>query len=211
VVGAPSKQGARIGDLSRSREIAAASIVICRAADRGMSHAQDASCKRESHRRERNVTSSSVRFARERNSSAGGNFVSLSRRSFPTSPRNRHPRSASKISPRHRRDSLSTLTKVLKRVMTDPSIKYAHRKNKSRQMTMMMTPAKAQAPRRAPQDVPPRCPVESSTFRITAAGCSPDVVDSLIPRVRARVSRASRSQVNAEPRRPSIAPFDSRS
>ncbi|TGZ53891.1 Uncharacterized protein DBV15_01822 [Temnothorax longispinosus] len=39
---------------------------------------------------------------------------------------------------------------------TDPSIKSRHRKNKSRQMTMMMTPVKAQddsavAPRRAPQ------------------------------------------------------------
>ncbi|KYN33806.1 hypothetical protein ALC56_11882 [Trachymyrmex septentrionalis] len=56
----------------------------------------------------------------------------------------------------HYCDSLSTLTKVLKRVMTDPSIKSRHRKNKSRQMTMMMTPVKAQddsavAPRRAPQ------------------------------------------------------------
>lgn len=40
--------------------------------------------------------------------------------------------------------------------MTDPSIKSGHRKNKSRQMTMMMTPVKAQddspvAPRRALQ------------------------------------------------------------
>ncbi|EGI66679.1 hypothetical protein G5I_04796 [Acromyrmex echinatior] len=70
--------------------------------------------------------------------------------------RREHEANRSAETASHYCDSLSTLTKVLKRVMTDPSIKSRHRKNKSRQMTMMMTPVKAQddsavAPRRAPQ------------------------------------------------------------